>query len=167
MVDPLRIRPAVESDVATLADFNARLAWETERLVLDRDVVSAGVARLLAEPARGRYFLAEANGAPVGQTLVTYEWSDWRNGCLWWIQSVYVDPAARGAGVFRSLYQHIQALAKADADTVGLRLYVEHQNRQAQEAYAKLGMIDAGYVVYESVFRNAPQRVDADQGEPA
>lgn len=152
----LTVRPAKLADYPSLVEGNQRLAWETERKRLDPDVVAAGVRRLFEEPARGRYFLAISNGRVVGQMLHTREWSDWRNGDFWWLQSVYVWPEWRGQGVFRVLYRHVEALARRDPDVVGLRLYVENHNGSAIETYHRLGMIPAGYQVMESVWRDVP-----------
>ena len=148
---PLTVRPAMPADAAVIADFNARLAQESEGKALDGAVLAAGVAALLADPHKGRYFLAEEGGVVVGQVMLTTEWSDWRNGWIWWVQSVYVRPEARRRGAFRALYQHVYEAARADAQVVGLRLYVERDNRRAQETYERLGMGRTGYLVMERV----------------
>jgi ribosomal protein S18 acetylase RimI-like enzyme len=151
---PHRIRPATLADADTLVRFNAAMALETERIRLDPAVLGPGVRAVLEDPARGRYFVAESDGRVVGQLLVTYEWSDWRNGNIWWLQSVYVDPPHRRRGVFRALYRHAEALARAQG-AVAIRLYVHHDNRPAQDTYRRLGMRDAGYIVMEeSLTRN-------------
>lgn len=129
------------------------MAWETEHKQLDESVLSAGVAAALADQNKGFYLVAEAAGEVVGQLLVTREWSDWRNGWFWWIQSVYVHPEARRHGTFRSLFQRVEHLAKEAGDVVGLRLYVERENRPAQETYQKLGMNDASYAVFEVLIK--------------
>ena len=149
MVD---IRDASIDDAATIAEFNAALASESEDKSLDRSVLESGVRRLLRDPVRGRYFIAESGGRMVGQTLITYEWSDWRDGWLWWIQSVYVHPDHRRTGVFRRLYGHIEALAKNSGEVVGIRLYVERENARAQDTYRSLGMRHTGYRVMETEF---------------
>src|SRR5437016_3340882 len=136
---PLTLRRATAADAAVIVDFNQRLAAETEGRPLDPAVLSAGVAAVLADPVRGLYFLAEADGAVVGQLMVTTEWSDWRNGWIWWIQSVYVRGEARRQGVFRALYEHVHAQALANPAVVGLRLYVERENLAAQQTYERLG----------------------------
>ena len=129
------------------------MAWETERKRLDPTKSTPGVAAVLERPELGRYFVAEvADGGPpevIGQLMITYEWSDWRNGLFWWIQSVYVREDARSRGVFRALYEHVEKLARADAGSCGLRLYVEHANDRAQRVYRKLGMQPSDYVFYE------------------
>jgi ribosomal protein S18 acetylase RimI-like enzyme len=151
----LRIRPALPSDAGFLASGNAAMALETEHKQLDPAVVGAGVRAALADPGKGRYFVAEQDGVPVGQLMITYEWSDWRNGTFWWIQSVYVLPRARRNGVFRALYRHLEQIASADPAVCGIRLYVERENTRAQATYRHCGMGDAGYVVMESVFTRA------------
>ncbi|MBX3443931.1 MAG: GNAT family N-acetyltransferase [Planctomyces sp.] len=156
MSSEIQIRPALAGDADVIARFNALLAWETEGLRLEPETVLAGVRTALADPAKGRYFVAEHSGLVVGQLMHTREWSDWRNGDLWWIQSVFVDEPFRGRGVFRALFDHLQALARNDPDVAGLRLYVEHANARAKAVYASLGLRAAHYEVLESVWRNVP-----------
>ena len=139
------VRPATPADLPTVVAFNAALANETEGKRLDPATLAAGVAAALADPAKGHYAVAEEAGRVVGQCLVTLEWSDWRNGWFWWIQSVYVLPAARRGGVFRDLYRHLEAAAAARPDVIGLRLYVERDNARAQATYASLGMAEEPY----------------------
>jgi ribosomal protein S18 acetylase RimI-like enzyme len=146
---PLTLRRASAADAAVIVDFNQRLAAETEDLSLDPAVLAAGVAAVLADPIRGLYFVAESDGAVVGQVMVTTEWSDWRNGWIWWIQSVYVRSEARRLGVFRALYEHVHAQALADPGVVGLRLYVDQENLAAQQTYQRLGMERTAYLVLE------------------
>jgi ribosomal protein S18 acetylase RimI-like enzyme len=148
---PLSLRSATVADAAVIADFNARLALESEHKALDQTVLAAGVAAVLADANKGRYFVAEQDGSVVGQVLLTTEWSDWRNGWIWWIQSVYVHPEARRQGVFRALYQHVYQSARADPQVVGLRLYVERDNQRALDTYQGLGMDRTGYLVMERV----------------
>jgi GNAT superfamily N-acetyltransferase len=152
---PVRVRAATLADAPLLVDFNMRLAASTEDVQLDRDRLTAGVQNLLADPTRGRYYVAEAQGgAVVGQTMLTFEWSDWRNGWFWWIQSVFVRPDHRGQGVFGALYRHIEAEARAQADprVAGLRLYVADSNESARAVYLKLGMAASHYRVLEVDF---------------
>ena len=146
------IREATAEDAATIAAFNQRIARETEGKELDEKTILAGVSRLFADPSRGRYWLAEIDGRVVGQTMVTYEWSDWRNGNVWWIQSVYVSSEFRRQGVFSALYAAVESLARADADACGIRLYVERHNERAQATYRALGMRGGTYLVMESMF---------------
>lgn len=149
MPTDLLIRPATTADLGTIVDFNSRLAWETEHKRLDPDTIRRGVQRALASPELCRYFVAEADGQIVGQAMVTFELTDWRDGVLWWFQSVYVAESHRGQGVFRALFDHILSLARADSDVRGLRLYVERDNARAQQVYEQLGLQPSGHVVYE------------------
>ncbi|MDB5322307.1 MAG: acetyltransferase [Phycisphaerales bacterium] len=143
MPAPILIRSATLADAARLADYNAAMALETEHKSLDPATLRAGVERAIAQPQAARYHLAEMDGQVVGQLMVTFEWSDWRNADFWWIQSVYVHPDFRSAGVFKALYRHVEALAR-EAGACGLRLYVERENTRAQEVYCRLGMGDSG-----------------------
>jgi GNAT superfamily N-acetyltransferase len=146
---PLSIRRAGPADAAIVIEFNHLLATESEGKTLDGAVLAAGVTAGLADPRKGVYFLAEEDGVAVGQIMFTTEWSDWRNGWFWWIQSVYVQPAARRRGVFRALFEHVHQTARADGHVIGLRLYVERDNHVAQETYRRMGMDAAGYLVFE------------------
>jgi GNAT superfamily N-acetyltransferase len=139
------IRRATPADAAVIAEFNRLLAWESEQKRLDPDVLAAGVRAVLADPHKGFYTLAERAGEAVGQTLVTFEWSDWRNGWYWWVQSVYVRADARRGGVFGAIYRHLEAAALADPTVIGLRLYVERDNARAQAVYRRLGLADEPY----------------------
>jgi GNAT superfamily N-acetyltransferase len=145
----IHVRDALPDDGPTIVGFNLELAWETEGKRLDFDRLSAGVVAALAEPERLRYCIAEIDGAIVGQAAVSREWSDWRNGWIWWFQSVFVAAEARGTGVFRALHTRIRDEARDLPDVIGLRLYVEHQNDRAMRTYKTLGMIPGGYQVYE------------------
>lgn len=150
------IRDAKPTDTEIIADFNARMALETEQRRLDIDRVRKGVHGLLTDPTKGAYFIAETeiDGAPaiVGQLLITYEWSDWRNGNFWWIQSVYVAEEFRGQGIFRALFNHVDQLAKARCDVCGLRLYVDAHNDSARKTYERLGMTRTNYELFETDF---------------
>jgi len=148
----MKIRKATLADAAVIADFNARIASETERRRLNRPRLMNGVRALLRDEAKGNYFVAEESGAVAGQLMITFEWSDWRNGNFWWIQSVYVAPEFRERGVFRSLYAHVRKLAKSRRDVCGLRLYVDEDNARAQRAYARLGMKESRYKIFEIDF---------------
>jgi len=144
------VRQASISDLDTIVLFNRELAWESEGRELDETVLRVGVAALLADPDKGVYFVAEHNGQVVGQLLITYEWSDWRNGWFWWLQSVYVHPDHRQRGVLRRLVDHVLELARTgNRQVIGLRLYVESGNRVAQEVYRRLGFQPTGYKVLE------------------
>ena len=146
---PFTVRDAAPADAPAIAAFNVALAQETEGKRLDRETLAAGVAAVLADPAKGRYWVAvDSAGDVVGQVMVTWEWSDWRNGPFWWVQSVYVAPAARGRGVFRALLARVRECADA-AGAVGIRLYVEADNAPARATYARCGFTPAGYDVLE------------------
>ncbi|MGL6095238.1 MAG: GNAT family N-acetyltransferase [Fimbriiglobus sp.] len=144
----LTIRRANSADAAVLADFNHRIAGETEGKTLDPGVLARGVAAVLADPQKGFYTVAERAGEVVGQVLVTFEWSDWRAGWFWWVQSVYVRADARRQGVFRAVYEHILAAATADPEVIGIRLYVEKHNAAAQATYRGVGMEPEGFEVF-------------------
>jgi ribosomal protein S18 acetylase RimI-like enzyme len=144
--DDLLVRPAVSEDGPTIARFNVQMAWETEHLRLDPDVVARGVAAVFEMPGRGSYFVADRGGQVVGCLLVTYEWSDWRNGNIWWIQSVYVRPEARGQGTFALMYAEVERRA-SEAKVRAIRLYVEKDNDRAKRVYSRLGMKLTGYDV--------------------
>ena len=146
------IRPAVPADVTLIAEFNTLLARQTEARDLDPERVKSGVAALLADPAKGTYYLAELEEQILGQLLITTEWSDWRNGWFWWIQSLYVREDARGRGVFRALFTHIEQKAMSLPDVCGLRLYVETDNERARTTYERLGMTLTSYRLYEIDF---------------
>ena len=147
------IRDATPGDAAIIADYNGRLAAESEGMHLLPEIVGPGVEAMLADRARGRYWVAEADGRVVGQIMVTYEWSDWRNGSIWWIQSVYVHGDYRRRGVFSALYRHVESLARRDPQACGIRLYVERDNERAQRTYASLGMRMTDYRVMQSIFK--------------
>lgn len=145
------IRTATSSDAPSLCAWNAAMARETEHKTLDVERLRAGVDGVFANSARGFYLVAERHGEAVGSAMVTYEWSDWRGGDFWWIQSVYVVPAARRHGTFRALYADIDRRARA-AGAIGLRLYVDVDNAPAQATYAALGMQRCHYLLFESGF---------------
>lgn len=153
-----RIRGAAPGDRATIVEFNRLLALETENKRLDPLVLERGVQRALEDPDRLRYWIVERTDDHriIGQAGATREWTDWRDGWIWWLQSVYVDPDHRGRGVFRALYRHIRALAASDPRVVGLRLYVENENEKARQAYQALGMTPGGYTVLEELWLGRP-----------
>lgn len=146
------IRAATPADLETLARWAEAMALETEGKVLDADTIRAGIAAGIADPAKARYLVAEHEGRAVGTLMLTTEWSDWRNGWWWWIQSVFVAEEARRLGVFRALYAHVEREGRATPGVCGLRLYVENDNARAQATYAALGMADAHYRVFETGF---------------
>jgi ribosomal protein S18 acetylase RimI-like enzyme len=145
------VRPARQEDVCLMARWAQAMAMETEDKPLDEAVVTRGIQRAFDDPHKGRYFMAEIAGQPVGTLMLTWEWSDWRDGWWWWIQSVFVETGFRRRGVYRALYAHVRALAEADPEVRGLRLYVEQENVNARRTYEFLGMQHPGYVLYEAV----------------
>ncbi|MCZ8115648.1 GNAT family N-acetyltransferase [Silanimonas sp.] len=152
-MSPTTIRAATPADLEILARWAEAMALETEGKVLDATTIRAGIAAGLADPHKARYLIAEHDGRAVGTLMLTTEWSDWRNGWWWWIQSVFVAEDARRLGVFRALHDHVEREALATLGVCGLRLYVENDNARAQATYAALGMRDAHYRVFEAEFR--------------
>jgi GNAT superfamily N-acetyltransferase len=145
---PITLRAAALDDVGIVADFNQAMALQTEGQVLPRPRLEAGVAALIEDPRRGFYLLAERDGEVVGQAMVTYEWSDWRNADFWWIQSVYVTPAHRRTGVYSALHREVSRRA-SESEACGIRLYVERDNTDARATYERLGMSPSHYDMYE------------------
>jgi ribosomal protein S18 acetylase RimI-like enzyme len=147
----LTIDAAKPADLAVLVDYNCALAEETEGRPLDRSLVERGASAVLADPAKGLYLLARRAGQVVGQLLITYEWSDWRNGTFFWLQSVYVAPSSRRSGVYRALYDHVVEHARRSG-ACGVRLYVDRDNHAGRATYAALGMHLARYDMFEVDF---------------
>jgi ribosomal protein S18 acetylase RimI-like enzyme len=139
-------RPA---DLDSIVQFQLAMARETEELELDLATLTRGVSAVFADPSLGRYFVAESGDTVIASLMLTYEWSDWRNGTVWWIQSVYVLPDFRGRRVYAGLYEHVQRIAAADPAIRGIRLYVDRRNVRAQEVYTRLGMNGEHYQVFE------------------
>jgi len=152
MNKPITVRQASVSDSHNIAQFNVKMAWETEEKKLDKEIISTGVESLFQKPEYGFYMVAEADGEVVASLMITKEWSDWRNGLFWWIQSVYVKPEFRRQGIYRSMYETILKLATNHTDVCGCRLYVEKENTRAQKTYKALGMSETHYKMYEEVF---------------
>lgn len=146
------IRRARMADIDRITTHNLAMALETEDRTLDPDTVRKGVAAVIDHPERGFYLLAEKDREVVGQCMVTREWSDWRCGDFWWIQSVYVREEYRGSGVFTHLFRALETEARSQEDVVGLRLYVEESNRGAQRTYERLGMQATRYLLFEREF---------------
>jgi GNAT superfamily N-acetyltransferase len=142
-------RVATVSDIDSIAKFQIAMARETEGIALDADTCTAGVRAVFENPGLGKYFVGELEGRIVCSCLITYEWSDWRNGVVWWIQSVYVIAEARRKGIYAGMYEHIQNLALADNRVQGVRLYVDQRNSSAQAVYSRLGMNGDHYRVFE------------------
>lgn len=171
MINDVVIRRAHMEDVGVIAAFSAAMALETEGRMLDQERLRHGTRSLLASPANGFFMVAERQGVKegsiVGQLMITYEWSDWRNAVFWWIQSVYVDPRWRRLGIFRKMHAAVLTTAKADPNVCGVRLYVESQNRLAQDVYRKVGLKPSSYAVFETDFVLGPQQNLADRPDEA
>ena len=145
----ITVRPAIHDDIEFLVRGNAQMALETENLSLDMDRLRRGVHAVFDDSSRGFYLIAEVNGSRAGQMMITSEWSDWRNGVFWWIQSVYTVPEFRRRGVFHALYAEATALAQKSGSVCGLRLYVDAHNLQAQAIYRRCGMHETAYRLFE------------------
>jgi GNAT superfamily N-acetyltransferase len=155
-VSPWTIRRAAPEDAGRLVDFAVAMALETEHRTLARETVQAGIRAFLADAALGECLVAvDETGAVVGTLSVTFEWSDWRNGVFWWIQSVYVAPAQRRQGVFGALHAELEGRARRTPGVIGLRLYVERDNARAMATYRALGMSETPYRVFETEFGSA------------
>ncbi len=152
MTNAILIRLGTTDDVSALAQNHREMALETENKYLDVDTTLRGTHAVIDDPSKGFYLIAEREGAMVGQLLVTFEWSDWRSGVFWWIQSVYVLPDARRTGVYRTLYGHVLTAAKNAQNVCGVRLYVDKDNGKAQATYRAMGMHAAHYDMYEVDF---------------
>ncbi|MCB1644431.1 MAG: GNAT family N-acetyltransferase [Pseudomonadales bacterium] len=148
----IRVRRARADDASEIAAFNIAMALETEDKVLDPDVIEAGVSRMVTDDRLGFYLVGEYSGQVVGCLGVTYEWSDWRNGLFWWIQSVYVLPEYRRRNVFAGMYRKTHELAAEQPDICGIRLYVEKENERARSTYLALGMSMTHYDLLEVEF---------------
>jgi GNAT superfamily N-acetyltransferase len=142
-------RDATPADAEAIIEFQLAMARETEDLALDREILTRGVHSVFSDPTLGRYFVAESEGRAVASLMITYEWSDWRSGMVWWIQSVYVTPDFRRRGIYAGLYQHVRAMVDGEPSIRGIRLYVDNRNKPAQEVYARLGMEGEHYRVFE------------------
>ncbi len=149
MSEMVSIREAMLSDYMIISRFQEKMAMETENLHLNPETVQAGVKAVFADPSRGSYYIAETRGAIAGCLLTTFEWSDWRNGWILWIQSVYVSPEHRKQGVFKMLYLHIKQMVEDVADFKGIRLYVDKTNEGANSVYRRCGMDAEHYRLFE------------------
>lgn len=152
MSDDVRIRLAASEDAEVIAGFNVAMAMETEGKELSPEVVGRGVRGLFENPKYGFYVVAERGGEIVGSLMITYEWSDWRNGVFWWIQSVYIRPDSRRMGVFTMLYEFLRGEARREGRVCGLRLYFERTNETAETTYRNLGMTRSSYHIFEEEF---------------
>ncbi len=145
----IKIRPGLLFDIPVIAEYQIKMAKETENMKLDPATVELGVSAVLDDPSKGKYWLAETDGQVVGCLLTVPEWSDWRNGTVLWIHSVYIHPDFRKQGVYRLLYSHLKELVSTSRDLRGLRLYVDKTNTKAQKVYETLGMSGEHYHLYE------------------
>ena len=146
------IRPACLDDLEALVSFNASMALETEGKTLDMELLRQGTRAVFDSSQKGFYLVAEVDGSLVGSLLVTYEWSDWRNGGFWWIQSVYVRPEWRRMGVYSAMHRWILDTARSRPDVCGVRLYVDRNNHAARKTYRSLGMSESHYDMFEEDF---------------
>ena len=149
----MNIRIATKEDAAAMVEFNQAMALDTEHKHLDKDILSNGVAAVFDDPRKGFYVVAEVDGEIVGGLMVTFEWSDWRNGWFWWIQSVYIRPEGRGKSIYSKLYDFVKQRAAEAENVCGFRLYVEKENEHAQAVYKKLGMEETYYLMFEEEAR--------------
>lgn len=147
----MNIRIAQKADAPALVEFNQAMALETEGKRLDSQILKSGVEAVFEDETKGFYLVAEEDGKIVGGLLITFEWSDWRDGWFWWIQSVYVLPASRGRRVYASLYEFVKEKARQEKNVCGFRLYVEKENDRAQKVYERLEMDRSNYVMYEEI----------------
>lgn len=145
----MNVRAATVADIDLLISFQESMALETENIVLDPGILRLGIQNLFGDSSKGKYYVAEDGGVVMGCLMTTYEWSDWRNGNVLWIQSVYIDRKFRGQQVYRKMYEHIQGLVQRNSQLRGIRLYVDRTNINAQEVYRKLGMNGEHYQVFE------------------
>lgn len=149
MESPFVIRQATHLDIPTIVAFNISMASETEDKGLNPTTLQQGVSEVLRNPQKGFYLLAVLSETVVGQLMITYEWSDWRNGYFWWIQSVYVNQDHRKRGVYKALNEEVLNLARLNGGICGIRLYVDKDNTDAQQVYRNLGMSESNYDMYE------------------
>lgn len=143
------IRKAIPEDTPAIIDFQIKMALETEDIHLEKSIVTEGVNAVFSDPSKGTYYIAEKNWEVVGSLLTTYEWSDWRNGTVIWIQSVFVLPEYRQQGIYKTLFQHVSNMVKSDKKLKGIRLYVEKSNKTAHKVYSKIGLNPDHYELYE------------------
>jgi GNAT superfamily N-acetyltransferase len=143
------IRKGTVDDIDTIVSFNYNLAYETENTSLDREILKKGVAALLSDSSKGVYWIYESEGKSIGQLMITTEWSDWRNGEFWWIQSVYIHKDHRRKGLFKALFEHVKCMAVNHSTVCGIRLYVEKENEYAKQTYQAMNMKKTHYLLYE------------------
>jgi ribosomal protein S18 acetylase RimI-like enzyme len=145
----INVRFAIPDDAADIVEFQLKMALETESLTLNPDIVRKGVAAVFEDNSKGKYLVAEYDGEVVSSMMLTTEWSDWRNNTFLWIQSVYVMPDFRKTGIFRKMYEFVKVMVENSPEYAGLRLYVEVNNKKAQEVYNRLGMTGEHYRMFE------------------
>lgn len=145
------VRKARLEDISALIEFQQGLAHETEGIKLDESLLEQGLGAIIKDPSKGFYFVAELQGQPVGCCMVTFEWSEWRNGTVYWLQSVYVKHSHRGAGVFKKLYEHLMTMVASDPKIFGMKLYANKSNTKAHQIYKSLGMDGDHYVMFEKM----------------
>jgi ribosomal protein S18 acetylase RimI-like enzyme len=145
----MNIRKSYRDDIEIIIDFQLKMARETEGLELNQDSLRKGVGAVYIDSSKGEYYVAEIDHVVVASLLTTYEWSDWRNGLVLWIQSVYVQPEYRGQGIYKRMYQFLQEKVNSDPALLGLRLYVERNNIVAQQVYKRSGMDGDHYKMFE------------------
>ncbi len=143
------IRKATRADIQALVDFNTAMAFETEGITLDQHIIKSGVQELFHDPTKGFYIVCEIENSVRACLMITYEWSDWRNGNFWWIQSVYVQKEYRQLGLYKLMYDHIKTTVLKSGEVAGIRLYVDDDNLIAQNVYQKLGMQKSNYQIFE------------------
>ncbi|MBN1251695.1 MAG: GNAT family N-acetyltransferase [Bacteroidales bacterium] len=143
------IQKASKSDIGTIKNFQIKMAKESEGMILDDKIIAKGVKAVFEDKSKGIYYVAEENNTIIASLLTTFEWSDWRNSCVLWIQSVYVIPEYRKQGVFKKMYQHLKEIVNNSEEYIGLRLYVDKSNFNAQKVYDKVGMNNQHYIMYE------------------
>lgn len=148
-MDAIIIRTAKISDLPFICDFQLRMAMETENIELDPLILEAGISAIFRDPSKGVYYVAESGGKTVASLMITYEWSDWRNGLVWWIQSVFIDPGYRKQGIFKLMFEKLKDTVSNDLSVRGLRLYVDERNHNAQAVYKAIGMDGGHYRVFE------------------
>jgi GNAT superfamily N-acetyltransferase len=143
------VRKAKSENLNSIVDFQLAMARETENIELEQDIVTKGVSAVLNDSTKGNYYVAETDGEVIGSLLTTFEWSDWRNGTVLWIQSVYVTPGFRRKGVYSKMYGYVKNLVLENSNLKGIRLYADKTNEGAHEAYRKLGMTPDHYITFE------------------
>ena len=145
----MEVRKATINDIGAIVDFQLKMASETEGVELNKPTVIKGVTTVVTDNTKGQYYVTEINNQIVASLLTTYEWSDWRNGTILWIQSVYVLPEYRRKGVYRNMYSHIKQLVTENNELNGIRLYADKSNHAAHKTYQQLGMSPDHYVTFE------------------